>query len=100
MFVMAAVNRPRASSVGEKLCVIERLNNGKTKPIFIVKNRIKLRLTCATRALLILQPWKNQTLFQRRSRTQPSRSNFGCDSELKFVFLTTKLNLILTLNNS
>src|SRR6218665_3953493 len=68
----------------------------KHKPIFLVKNRIKLR---ATRALLILQPRKNQTLFQRRSRTQPSRSYFGCDSELKFMFLTTKLTLILTLNN-
>src|SRR6218665_355632 len=99
MFVMAAVNRQCASSVDEKLSVIERLNNGKHKPIFLVKNRIKLRHTCATRALLILQPQKNQTLFQCRSRTQPLRSNFGCDSELKFVFLTTKLTLILTLNN-
>src|SRR6218665_958039 len=98
MFVMAAVNRQRASSVDENLCVIERLNNG--KPIFLVKNRIKLRHTCATRALLILQPRKNQTLFQRRSRTQPSRSYFGCDQELKFMFLTAKLTLILTLNNS
>jgi len=31
MFVMAAVNRQRAPSVDEKLCVIERLNNGKTQ---------------------------------------------------------------------
>ena len=28
---MAAVNRQRAPSVDEKLCVIERLNNGKTQ---------------------------------------------------------------------
>jgi len=30
MFIMVAVNRQRASSIDEKLCVIERLNNGKT----------------------------------------------------------------------
>jgi len=31
MFLMAAVNRQRASSIDEKLCLIERLNNGKTQ---------------------------------------------------------------------
>jgi len=31
MFVMATVNHQRPSSVFEKLCVIERLNNGKTQ---------------------------------------------------------------------
>src|SRR6218665_2334269 len=31
MFVMAAVNRQRVSSIDEKLCIIERLNNGKTQ---------------------------------------------------------------------
>ena len=31
MFVIVAVNRQRASSVDEKLCVIEQLNNGKTQ---------------------------------------------------------------------
>src|SRR6218665_2347457 len=31
MFVMAAVNHQRASRVDEYLCVIDRLNNGKTQ---------------------------------------------------------------------
>src|SRR6218665_183673 len=81
MFVMAAVNCQRAFSVYEKLCVIERLNNGKTQANISSQKQKKLRRTCATRALLILQPQKNQTLFQHRSWTQPSRSNFRCDSQ-------------------
>ena len=61
MFVMAAVNRQRASSADEKLCVLERLNNGKTQANISSQNRIKLRHTCATRALLILQPAHGRT---------------------------------------
>src|SRR6218665_3202522 len=104
MFVMAAVNRQCSSSVDENLCVIERLNNGNTQAKISSQKQNKITLYMrhneATQALLILQPRKNQTLFQCRSRSQPSRSYFGCDSELKFMFLMTKLTLILTLNTS
>jgi len=42
MFVMAAFNRQRASSIDEKLCVIERLNNGKTQANISSQNQNKI----------------------------------------------------------
>ena len=44
MFVMAAVNRQRASSVDGKLCVIEQLNNGKTQANISSQKQNKITL--------------------------------------------------------
>src|SRR6218665_1048844 len=97
---MAAVIRQRASSVDEKLCLVERLNNGKTHTNISCQKQNNTTSDMRHTSLANPTVTEKQTLFHRRSRTEPWRSNFGCDSELKFVFLTTKLALILTLTDS
>src|SRR6218665_2815014 len=101
MFVMAAVNRQRASSVDEKLCVIERLNNGKTQANISSQKQNKITTymrhtspanpTATKEPNFISEPIADPTFMVKF---------FGCDSELKWAFLTTKSTLILTLNNS
>src|SRR6218665_371397 len=101
MFVMAAVNRRCASSVDENLCVIERLNNGKTQANISSQKQNKI-----TSYVCHMSPANPTTTEEPNFISAPIANPtfavkfFGCDSELKFVFLMTKLTLILTLNNS
>src|SRR6218665_2736051 len=97
MFVMVAVNRPCASSVDENLCVIERLNNGKTQANISSKKQNKI--TSYMRHMSPANPTATEEPnFVSAPIADPTFAVkfFGCNSELKFVLLTTKL----TLNNS
>src|SRR6218665_326755 len=80
-----------------KICVIERLNNGKTQANISSQKQNKITSymrhtspanpTAMEEPNFILAPIADPTFAVKL---------FGCDSELKFVLLTTKL----TLNNS
>src|SRR6218665_3680618 len=100
MFVIVAVNRQRASSVDEKLCVIEQLNNGKTQAN--ISSQKQNKITSYMRHMSPANPTvTEEPNFISAPIADPTFAVkfIGSDSELKFVFLTTKLTLILTLNN-
>src|SRR6218665_105867 len=100
MFVRPAVNRQNASSVDENLCG-ERLNNGKTQANISSQKQHKITLymrhTSPANPTATEEPNVISALITDQTFAVKF---FGCDSELKFVYLTTKLTLILTLNNS
>src|SRR6218665_1046392 len=100
MFVMAAINRRCASSVDENLCVIERLNNGKTQAN--ISSQKQNKITSYMRHTRPNEPCYSYSHGRTKLYFSADRGpNLrGHILGVKFMFLSTKLTLILTVNNS